>query len=25
MVTWQDLIGQFGEWRIMTRVSIWLA
>jgi len=25
MVTWQDLIGQFGEWRIMTRVSIcWL-
>jgi len=25
MVTWQDLIGQFGEWRILTRVSIWLA
>jgi len=25
MVTWQDLIGQFGEWRIMTRVSLWLA
>jgi len=25
MMTWQDLIGQFGEWRIMTRVSLWLA
>jgi len=25
MMTWQDLIGQFGEWRIMTCVSIWLA
>jgi len=25
MVTWQDLIGQFGEWMIMTRVSLWLA
>jgi len=25
MVTWQDLIGQFGEWRIMTRVSLCLA
>ena len=25
MVTWQNLIGQFGEWRIMTRVSLWLA
>jgi len=25
MVTWQDLIGQFSEWRIMTRVSLWLA
>jgi len=25
MLTWQDLIGQFGEWRIMTRVSLWLA
>jgi len=25
MMTWQDLIGQFGEWRIMTRVNIWLA
>jgi len=25
MVTWQDLIGQFGEWRIITRVSVWLA
>jgi len=25
MVTWQDLIGQFGEWRIMTRVNIRLA
>ena len=25
IVTWQDLIGQFGEWRIMTRVSLWLA
>jgi len=25
MMTWQDLIGQFGEWKIMTRVSLWLA
>ena len=25
MVTWQNLIGQFGEWRIMTHVSLWLA
>jgi len=25
MVTWQDLIGPFCEWRIMTRVSLWLA
>jgi len=25
MVTWQNLIGQFGEWRIMTCVSLWLA
>jgi len=24
MVTWQALIGQFGEWRIMTRVTMWL-
>jgi len=24
MMTWQALVGQFGEWRIMTRVSIWL-
>jgi len=25
MMTWQDLSGQFGEWRIMTRDSLWLA
>jgi len=25
IVTWQNLIGQFGEWRIMTHVSLWLA
>ena len=25
MVMWQDLIGLFGEWRIMTCVSLWLA
>jgi len=25
MVMWQDLSGQFGEWRIMTHISIWLA
>jgi len=24
MVTWQALIGQFGELRIMTRVIMWL-
>jgi len=24
MVMWQALIGQYGEWRIMTRVIIWL-
>ena len=25
MVMWQDLIGLFGEWRIMTCVSLWFA
>jgi len=25
MMTWQCLIGHFGECMIMTRVSIWLA
>jgi len=25
MMTWQDLTGQFGEWRIMTRGLFWLA
>ena len=25
MMTWQDLSGQFGERRIMTRASLWLA
>ena len=25
MMTWQDLSGQFGEWRIMTRGLFWLA
>jgi len=25
MMMWQDLIGQFGEWRIMTRGLFWLA
>jgi len=25
MVTWQNLIGQLDEWRIMTRVILWLA
>ncbi|QCD89802.1 hypothetical protein DEO72_LG4g751 [Vigna unguiculata] len=25
MMTWQDLNGQFGEWRIMTRGGLWLA
>jgi len=24
MVMWQDLIGQFGECRIMTQVNMWL-
>jgi len=23
MMTWQDLTGQFGEWRIMTRGLFW--
>jgi len=25
MMTWQNLSGQFGEWRIMTRGGLWLA
>jgi len=25
MVTWQCMVGQFSEWRIMTRVIMWLA
>ena len=25
MMTWQDLSGQLGEWRIMTRGGLWLA
>ena len=25
MMTWQNLSGQFGEWRIMTCGSLWLA
>jgi len=25
MMTWQSLSGQFGEWRIMARGSLWLA
>jgi len=24
-MTWQDLSGQLGEWRIMTRGGLWLA
>jgi len=25
MMMWQDLSGQFGEWRITTRGMIWLS